>query len=67
MEVTFRTDEPLEIKRLAKSTDMASFIFELVHNGWREFKHTDYDYEKVWSKIHSLLEEHNIIIDDLID
>lgn len=66
MEATFRTDEPLEIKRLAKSTDMASFIWELVHNGWREFKDTDYDYEKAWAKIHSLLEEYNIIINDLI-
>ena len=67
MEATFRTDDPLEIKRLAKSTDMALFIWELVYNAWREFKHTDYDYQKACDKINSLLEEHNINIDDLIE
>ena len=55
-----------EFKRLAKSEDMAIFIWELVHNGWREFKHTDYDYQKSWDKINKLLDEHNIDIDDLI-
>lgn len=67
MEATFKSEDPLEIKRLAKSTDMAMFIWELVHNGWREFKHSDYEYEKAWKKIGSLLEEFNINIDDLIE
>ena len=53
--------------RCVKSLDMANFIFELTHNGWRDFKHTDYDYEKAWKKINALLEEHNINIDDLIE
>ena len=65
MKVTFESDDIIEIKRLSKSDDMASFIWELVHNGWRDFKHTDYDYEKSWDKINELLEEHNINIDDL--
>lgn len=65
MKATFESEEQQEIKCLAKSQDMASFIWELVHNGWREFKHTDYDYEKAWDKIHELLKEHNIDIDDL--
>jgi hypothetical protein len=66
MKATFESDDDQEIKRIAKSTDMAMFIWELVHNGWREFKHTNYEYEKAWDKISSLLDEHNIKIDDLI-
>lgn len=46
---------------------MALFIWELVHNGWKEFKDSEYDYEKSWNKIHALLEEYKIDIDDLID
>lgn len=65
MKATFVTEDDLEIKQLAKSKDMASFIWELVHNGWRDFKHTDYDYQPAWEKIRSLLEEHKINIDDL--
>lgn len=67
MEVIFKTEDEKEIRRLAKSNDMANFIWELVHNGWREFKHTDYDYEKAWSKINELLEEYGIDIEDLIE
>ena len=67
MEVIFKSSDPSEIKRLSKSEDMALFIWELVHNGWREFKHTDYDYEKAWAKIYDLLEEYNVDIDDLIE
>jgi hypothetical protein len=67
MKAVFRTDDPQEQKILVKANDMAMFIWELVHNGWREFKHTDYDYEKAWGKIHDLLEEHNINIDDLVN
>lgn len=65
MKATFESEDSMEIKRLAKSSDMAQFIWELVHNGWREFKETDYEYEKAWDKIRKLLEEYNIDIDDL--
>lgn len=67
MKTVFSSEDPKEILRLAKSEDMAYFIWELVHNGWREFKHTDYDYQKAWDKIHSLLRERNIDIDELVD
>lgn len=67
MKATFKTDNETEIKRLAKSTDMALCLWEIVHNGWREFKHTDYDYEKAWDKIREIIYEHNIDIDDLIE
>jgi hypothetical protein len=65
MKATFETTDENEIKRIAKANDMADFIFELVKNGWRDFKHTDYDYQPAWDKINELLEQHNIDIDDL--
>jgi hypothetical protein len=65
MIVTFQSEDEQEIKRLAKADDMAMFIFELVHNGWREFKHTDYNYQPAWDKINELLEQYNITINDL--
>ena len=67
MKAIFESDEEIEIKRLAKSTDMAMCLWEIVHNGWREFKHTDYDYEKAWDKIRDIISEYNINIDDLAD
>ena len=67
MKVTFESEDILEIKQLAKSGDMVCFIFELVHNSWREFKGTDYDYEPYRQKILSMLEDYRIDIDDLID
>lgn len=67
MKIIITSEDDHEIKRIAKSNDMAMFIWELVHNGWREFKHTDYDYEKSWGKIHELLKEYNIDIEDLIE
>jgi len=67
MDVEFKSNDPTEIKRLAKSADMAACLFEIVHNGWREFKHTDYDYQKAWDKIRDIISEHNIDVDDLIE
>lgn len=66
MKAAFESKDPVEIKRMSKADDMANFIFELVHNGWREFEETDYDYSVAWGKINTLLQEHNIDIDDLV-
>ena len=66
MESVFKSNDETEIKRLAKSTDMAMFIWDLVNNGWRDFKHTDYDYQRSWDKIHELLDKYNIDINDLV-
>jgi hypothetical protein len=46
---------------------MALCLWEIVHNGWREFKHSDYEYEKAWDKIRGIISDHNIDIDDLIE
>lgn len=67
MKATFESEDPKEIKRLAASTDMALCLWEIVKNGWRDFKHTDYDYRLAWNKIHEILEKHNIDVDTLID
>ena len=67
MKVTFESDDQTEIKRLVKSTDMALCLWEIVHNGWREFKHSDYDYEKSWDKIRDIISQYNIDIDDLVE
>ena len=45
---TFTTTDPQQAMRWAKADDMACAIWELVYNGWRQFKETDYDYETAW-------------------
>jgi hypothetical protein len=67
MKFIIESDDEMEIKRILKSNDMALFIWELQHNAWRDFKHTDYDYEKAWDKINQLLDEFKINVDDLIE
>lgn len=46
---------------------MAHCLWEIVHNGWRDFKHTDYDYQKSWNKLHDIMLAYNIDVDDLMD
>ena len=60
MKATFESEDSIEIARLAKANDMANCLFELKHNAWREFKHTDYDYSPAWEKILSVLDEYRI-------
>lgn len=67
MKATFESEDPREILVLANANNMALFIWELKHNGWREFKHTDYDYEKAWDKINNMLDEHGIDIDSMVE
>mgnify|MGYP007090091611 FL=1 len=65
MKVTFTSTEPDEILRIVKSEDMAMFIWELVHNVWRQFENEDMSH--VWDAIHEKLDEFGIEIDDLIN
>lgn len=76
MKVTFTTHDRLEINRLTKAEDMASALFEIVHNAWRQFDNhynpddpedSGYDWGPAWDAIHKVLEEHNINIDELIE
>lgn len=63
MKVTFVSDDPMEIKRMAKSLDMAIALFEIVNNAHRH-KETLDDYKE---EIHKILEEQGINIDELIE
>ena len=67
MKVTFKSEDPIEIKRLSKANEMAICLFEIANNGWREFKDTDVDYKMVWDTIHEIMVDNNINIEDLID
>lgn len=65
MKVTFETDDPMEIKRIAKSLDMACFIFELQNNAFRKFESEEAD--AIFDEISKLLAQFNIDIEDLIN
>lgn len=73
------SDDRLEHLRAIKSTDMALVLWQLVYNTKKEILReleasdingeADHDYDlldKVFEKIHELLDEHNIKVDDLI-
>ncbi len=62
-------DDEMAMKRAMKSTDMASFIWELQHNFWRKWKHdeTDFNLDTYREALGDLLDAHNINIDELID
>lgn len=66
LKATFTTTNKKEMLRIVKSENMAHFIWELMANGWRQFKHTDYDYEPAWQAIRELLREHEIDWEELI-
>jgi len=59
MKATFESDDPLEIKQLAKANDMARLIWEVYHN---KLKYFDNESRQI---ILSLLDEFNIKPDDL--
>ena len=66
MKATFETDDPFEIKRLAKSEDMALCLWEIVNNTWQEFSTTDHGDKKTWDKINQIISNHNLDVYDLI-
>lgn len=65
VKLIIEADTPKDLIIYLKAEDMAFFIVELVHNGWRDFKGTNYDYHKAWDKINDLLDRYNININDL--
>lgn len=66
MKFIVETKDQNEMAMILKANDMATFIWELKHNAWREFKGTEYDYEKAWNKINQMLDEYQINIDEII-
>lgn len=69
---TENPDDMMDLTRNLKSTDMACFIFELANNLKRSCEYAaDGDGESVgvdlvFDKIHEMLHEHNINIEELI-
>lgn len=63
MKVVFTSTDPMEIKRIAKSLDMAIALFDIVNNAHRH-KETVEDYKE---EIHRILDEQGINIDELIE
>ena len=62
-------DDERAMKKAMKSSEMASFIWELQHNFWRKWKHDDSDFnlETYREALRDLLDEYNINIDELTD
>tara|TARA_B100000497_G_C7239610_1_gene174424 strand:+ start:137 stop:364 length:228 start_codon:yes stop_codon:yes gene_type:complete len=60
-------EDEIAMKRAIKSSDMASFIWELHHNFWRKWKHdeSNFDLDTYREALTDLLNEHNINIDEL--
>ena len=65
-QLTFDLDQPDDREahfRCIKATDMALVLFEITHNLRRN---CDEDAEKIFEGIFSLMEEHNININEII-
>jgi len=68
----FDLDNPEDLKshlRCVKSSDMASFIWELKHNFWRKWKHDEdaFNLSNYKEALGELMEEYGINMDDLIE
>ena len=66
MKVTFETEDPKEIKRIMQADDLAFCLSKIVNNGWRQFKHSDYDYQPAWEAIDKIVKHYGIDLDDLL-
>lgn len=68
MKANFESEDPQEIKRIAKSSDMACFIFEIVSNSFSVYRKNgeSLNYEDVMEIIRNELDNYSIDIDDLI-
>jgi hypothetical protein len=65
-------DENQDFKRCIKSKDMATLLWELKHNGYKNCvkDSDDFGYDDLFTAfeyINKLFEEYNVDIDDLID
>jgi hypothetical protein len=65
-------DQEMALQRAMKSTDMAIVLFEISNNlkrqaEWKQDENSDVDMVKwMFEQIDDLMDEHGIIIDDLI-
>jgi len=68
----FNLDNPEDRKEhmmCMKSSNMASFIWELQHNFWRQWKHDEDNFtlDNYKDALLQLLNDHNINVDKLVD
>ena len=64
MKTTFEATDLMEIKRIAKSEDMALFIWHLVHG---KLQKDGEGCDQFLDCVNTLLDDYNIDIDELID
>ena len=57
----FKTDDPIEIKRLSKATDLAMFVWSLIRNELKDNNSISH------GTIMDLLDSYSIDIDDLVE
>jgi len=62
-------EDRVEHLKCVNATNMASFIWELKHNFWRQWKHdeTDFTLDEYKEALHELMRKHSIDIDALIE
>jgi len=62
-------DDRISHMRCVNATNMASFIWELKHNFWRQWKHdeTDFNLDTYKEALYELMQTHSIDIDNLIE
>lgn len=64
--LTFDLSDPDSLQRFrecASASDMSHFIFQLICNEWRKYKHLKESphYEEIWENIFELAKEYNVI------
>lgn len=61
-------EDEMALQRAMNSFDMALFIWEVLHNGKRRFKHSEnVDVDEIWEYLWELAREHKIDIDKLVE
>ena len=69
--IKYDLSNPEDVKALQRamySLDMANFIFEVLHNGKRRFKHSEeIDLDEIWQYLWEVAADHKIDIDNLIE
>ncbi len=62
-------EDMMEFKRMMKSADLASMIWDLMHNTRKEMEYLEdlgeFSTTKMWEKINELAEKNNIVIENL--
>ena len=61
-------DDEMALQRAVNSQDMAFYIWEILHNGKGQFKHSEnVDVDEVWEYLWEELRNHKIDIDKLVE